>query len=78
VPRQGAVASEDDHQTTLFVVLGATVFLFGGLAKMGLDLSNSRTKRVPAGGEKNAEPLVIPGMQMPPEDGWTYHPPPPR
>jgi len=59
------------------VVLGASVFLFGGLAKLGLDLSNSRSKRVPASQEQQeVEPLVIPGMQMPPEDGWTYHPPP--
>jgi hypothetical protein len=58
------------------VVLGASVFLFGGLAKLGLDLSNSRSKRVPASQEQpEVEPLVIPGMQMPPEDGWTYHPP---
>jgi hypothetical protein len=56
--------------------LGASVFLFGGLAKLGLDLSNSRSKRVPANPEQQeVQPLVIPGMQMPPEDGWTYHPP---
>ncbi len=58
------------------MVLGAGVFLFGGLAKLGLDLSNSRTKRIPASQEQQeAETLEIPGMQMPPEDGWTYHPP---
>ena len=58
------------------MVLGASVCLFGGLAKLGLDLSNSRSKRLPASQEQpEAQPLVIPGMQMPPEDGWTYHPP---
>jgi hypothetical protein len=56
--------------------LGAGVFLFGGLAKLGLDLSNSRFKRLPASQEQpEAKSLAIPGMQMPPEDGWTYHPP---
>jgi len=57
----------------------ASIFLLGGLAKLGLDLSNSRTKHVVADQEQPvAQPLVIPGMQMPPEGGWTYHPPPGR
>jgi hypothetical protein len=56
--------------------MGASVFLVGGLAKLGLDLSNSKSKRVHANEEpQEVEPLVIPGMQMPPEDCWTYHPP---
>jgi hypothetical protein len=57
--------------------MGASIFLLGGLAKLGLDLSNSRTKNV-SQEQQAVQPLVIPGMQMPPEDGWTYHPPPGR
>jgi hypothetical protein len=57
--------------------MGAGVFLVGGLAKLGLDLSNSRSKRIVASEEpQEVEPLHIDGMNMPPEDGWTYHPPP--
>jgi hypothetical protein len=52
------------------------LFLVGGLVKLGLDLSDSRSKRAPAGEpQQQVAPLVIEGMQMPPEDGWTYHPP---
>jgi hypothetical protein len=59
--------------------MGAGVFLFGGLAKLGLDLSNSRSKRVLASQQpQEVEPLVTQGMNMPAEDGWTYHPPPAR
>ena len=57
--------------------MGTGIFLFGGLAKLGLDLSNSRSKRILASQEpQEVKPLVIEGMNMPPEDGWTYHPPP--
>jgi hypothetical protein len=58
--------------------MGASIFLLGGLAKLGLDLSNSRTKHVAGQEQQAVQPLVIPGMQMPREDGWTYHPPPRR
>jgi hypothetical protein len=53
--------------------------LFGGLTKLGLDLSNSKTKRAVASNQpQEIEPLVIEGMEMPDNDGWTYHPPPAR
>jgi hypothetical protein len=58
------------------MILGAGVFLFGGLTKLGLDLTNQKTRRVsPSQPRKAVTPLVIEGMQMPAEDGWTYHPP---
>jgi hypothetical protein len=56
------------------MILGAGVFLFGGLTKLGLDLTNQKTRR-PSPSRKAVSPLVIEGMQMPAEDGWTYHPP---
>ena len=63
----------------MLVIMGAGLFLFGGLTKLGLDLSNSKTKRVQVSRQsREVEPLMIPGMQMPPEDSWTYHPPPGR
>jgi len=53
--------------------------LVGGVAKLGMDLSNSKAKQVVASRQQQVvEPLVIPGMQMPADDGWTYHPPPGR
>jgi len=61
------------------MILGAGVFLFGGLTKLGLDLTNQKTRRAsPSQARKAATPLVIEGMQMPGEEGWTYHPPPSR
>jgi hypothetical protein len=61
------------------MILGAGVFLFGGLTKLGLDLTNQKTRRGAQSQSRRAvTPLVIEGMQMPPEDGWTYHPPPHR
>ena len=56
------------------MILGAGVFLFGGLTKLGLDLTNQKT-RAQSQSRRAVTPLVIEGMQMPPEDGWTYHPP---
>jgi hypothetical protein len=60
------------------VVLGAAVLLFGGLSKLVLEFSNSRSKRyLQSKQDRVIEPLVIQGMQMPSDD-WTYHPPPRR
>jgi hypothetical protein len=58
------------------MIMGAGVILFGGLAKMGLDLTDKKSKRsAQAQQQREVDPLVIPGMQMPPEDNWTYYPP---
>jgi hypothetical protein len=63
----------------MLVIMGAGLILFGGLAKMGLDLTDLRTKRnTQSRQQRQVEPLVIDGMQMPSNDGWTYFPPPAR
>jgi hypothetical protein len=53
--------------------------LFGGLTKLGLDLSNQKTRRMRQSRQQQvADPLVIEGMQMPADEGWTFYPPPPK